>query len=175
MRMIKHRVGQGLRALLAPISPLEQSLAQRYLASQEFDAFRAMARAEQLHSLNVLRAVFKQQSETPRTLAAAALLHDIGKSRYHLAVWQKTLAVLLTALNPSLARTLGQDESSNAFSAPFAVSTHHAKWGADILSGIGSDADVIWLVKRHQDDLEQWRDHASFDLLHRLQAADQVC
>lgn len=172
---MKHRVGQGLRALLATFSPLEQTLAQRYLSSREYEAFRAMSRAEQLHSLNVLRAVLKQQTDTPRTLAAAALLHDIGKSRYHLAVWQKTLAVLLTALYPSLARNFGQGESLNAFSAPFAVSTHHAKWGADILRRSGSDADVIWLVKHHQDGLEQWRDHACFEMLQRLQAADQVC
>lgn len=138
-------------------------------------AFQAISRAEQLHSLDVLRAILQQQADTHRTLAAAALLHDIGKSRYRLAVWQKTLAVLLTAASPSLAKRLGQVESFNAISAPFAVAVHHAKWGGEILRGSGSDADVIWLVEHHQDALEQWRDHACFELLQRLQAADQVC
>ena len=175
MRRVRHRVGQGLRALLAPWSPLEQSLAQQYLSPAELAAFRTMSRTEQLHSLNVLRDVLKQQPESPGALAAAALLHDVGKSRYHLAVWQKTLAVLLAALHPSLARSIGQGESLSALRAPFAVSVHHAKWGAEILRRCGSDADVIWLVRHHQDPLDQWRNHACYEWLKRLQAADQVC
>ena len=134
-----------------------------------------MSRAEQLHSLNVLRAVLSQQADAPRTLKAAALLHDIGKSRYRLAVWQKTLAVLLTALHPTLARKLGKDESLDVLRAPFAVAAHHAKWGGAILRRTGADADIIWLVEHHQDELDQWRGHACFELLERLQAADEVC
>ena len=161
--------------MLAASSPLDQSLAQEYLSAKELTAFRAMSRAEQLHSLHVLRAVLDQRAHTSRTLGAAALLHDVGKLRYHLAVWQKTLAVLVTALVPTFARALGRDESLSVLRAPFTVSSHHAKWGAEILRGCESHAELVWLVEHHQDNPERWRDHATFESLQRLQSADDAC
>lgn len=164
-----------MRALWAPSMRVDESLAQEYLSSKELTAFRAMSRAEQLHSVQVLRIVLEQKAQTPRTLAAAALLHDVGKGRYHLAVWQKTFAVLVTALFPSLARSLGRDEGLALFHAPFTVLAHHANWGGAILRCHGSNPEVVWLVEHHEDNHERWRDHAYSDLLQRLQSADDAC
>ena len=105
MKPISRRLAQGLRALLAFAASPDLALAQQHLTDCEFAAFRALSRSEQLHSLNVLRAVLEEQPRAPRILSAAALLHDVGKSRRRLAVWQKTLAVLIQSFAPALEPT----------------------------------------------------------------------
>ena len=106
-----HRLAQGLGALFAFARSPDLELARRYLSACEYDAFRLMARSEQLHSLNALRKILDANRSPPTALICAALLHDLGKSRYHLSVAQKTLAVVIEALAPWLARRLGEGES----------------------------------------------------------------
>src|SRR5215213_6736056 len=97
--MAIQRLRQGIRALFAFTQPVDFDLAASYLTPAEMALFRQMRRSEQLHSLNVLRTVLAEsaaaQQFVPPELAVAALLHDVGKSRYPLAVWQKTIAVLV--------------------------------------------------------------------------------
>ncbi len=174
MTAIKKRIRQGLRALLAPVAPLDFQLAQRHLTAQELEAFQRMSRAEQLHSLKVLRDILDQNETAPTALAAAALLHDVGKSRYHLTVWQKTLSVLVNALVPQFAAGLGQDETIRFWRAPFALHAHHPKWSGEILRACGSDAAAIWLAEHHQENAENYRDHPHHELLLRLQMADDA-
>jgi hypothetical protein len=168
------RVQQGIRALLAFAAPIDLHLAQQYLSQAELDAFQQMSRAEQLHSLNVLRDVLAQSDPTPPTLAVVALLHDVGKSRYHLMVWQKTIAVLVKAFIPTLANYLSRDETLNFWRAPFTVRKYHAKWSAEILHTCQSDYVAIWLAEHHQDPAGTHTTHPNYELLCRLQKADDA-
>ena len=168
------RVQQGFRALLAFATPLDLALARQYLSHEELNAFQQMARAEQLHSLNVLRDVLEQSDATPHALAVAALLHDVGKSRYHLAVWQKTIAVLVKAFIPKLASYLARDETLNFWRAPFTVRKYHPQWGAELLRACQSDDIAIWLVEHHQDNANLHSNHSNYHLLCRLQTADDA-
>ena len=174
MTAAKKRVRQGIRALLARITPVDFSLAQQHLTAKELDAFQQMARAEQLHSLKVLRDILDQNEAAPDALAVAALLHDVGKSRYHLAVWQKTVSVLIKALAPQLASTFSQDETISFWRAPFALHEHHPKWSGEILRACGSDAIAIWLAEHHQENAENHQGHPHHGLLQRLQRADDA-
>src|SRR3954452_15308329 len=93
--MMIHRLRQGLRALFAFARPVNDELAGRFLLRAQLIAFKRLRRGEQLHSLNVLRAVLAQADMTPPELAIAALMHDVGKTRYPLRLWQKSIAVLV--------------------------------------------------------------------------------
>ena len=174
MTAARIRIRQGIRALLAGAKPVDFMLARRHLSEREFAVFQQMSRAEQHHSLKVLRDVLAQGETTPGALAAAALLHDVGKSRCHLAVWQKTAAVLVKAVAPGLAAQLGRDESIRFWRAPFTLHKHHAKWGGEILRGCGSEGAVIWLAEHHQENAEDHRRHPHYGLLKRLQMADDA-
>ena len=169
------RFEQGVRACLAFATPVELQLAKEHLSVKEFDAFCAMSRAEQLHSLNVLRAVLAQSDRTLHPLAVAALLHDVGKSRYCLAVWQKSLCVIVKAMFPRLADWLGREPRLNPWRAPFVVRKQHHKWSADILRACGSDPVAIWLAEHHQEQLASLRNNSHVGLLQRLQRADDAC
>ena len=174
MSQVRRRLAQGLRALLAFAITPDLALAQKHLSNCEFAAFRALSRSEQLHSLNVLRAVLAAEPDAPSVLTAAALLHDVGKSRRQLAVWQKTLAVLAQSLAPGLIQQLSREESPSAWRFPFIVQRQHPKWGGEILRACGSDAELIWLVEHHQAEANAHRAHPAYTMLRRLQAADNA-
>lgn len=174
MRAIWHRIDQGIRALLAFAQAPELELGRQYLSPCELAAFKLLSRADQLHSIRVLRRVLKANRDPPRILAAAALLHDVGKSRYHLSVWQKTAAVLATTVAPSLSRRLSSDGQINRWRAPFSVQAHHAAWGGQILRLCDSEAALIWLVEHHQTDAAALTDEPLFKLLTQLQDADNA-
>ncbi|MCY3832280.1 MAG: HD domain-containing protein [Chloroflexi bacterium] len=175
MKAAAQRVSQGLSALLAFASAPEFDLARRHLSSCEFAAFRKLSRAEQLHSLAVLRQALKSEAAASKELVAAALLHDVGKARHPLALWQKTLAVLLDALAPAFCSKLSEAEEIRFWRAPFIVRRRHPRWGGEILRRCNSSAAVIWLVEHHQDELASHRDHEWYNLLARLQRADGEC
>ncbi len=175
MKAAVHRVAQGIGALFAFARSPDMGLARQHLSSCEYNAFRSLSRSEQLHSLNVLHKALAGDPNAPKALISAALLHDIGKSRYRLSTWQKTLAVLIEAIAPRLSHRLSENEALSFWRAPFIVRRHHAKWSGEILRHCGSGADVIWLVERHQEDPEQYRDNQRYALLASLQSADREC
>ena len=169
-----NRIRQGLRALTAFTRPVEYALAARYLTPAEMTLFRAMSRGEQLHSLNVLRDVLKQDVHTPRELAVAALLHDCGKARYKMSVSQKTLVVLVRKLLPGRYIRWSHHNQLSGWQAPFVVAEQHPIWSADMLADADADDSAIWLARQHQDDAENWREHPHYPLLQRLQEADDL-
>lgn len=167
-----HRLAQGLGALFAFARSPDTEAARPHLSACEYRAFRSMSRSDQLHSLRVLQKLRTDFGAAPQALTSAALLHDVGKSRYHLSVAQKTLAVIIEAIAPSRARNLGEDESLNRWRAPFVLRRHHANWSGEIMRRCGADPDAVWLVERHQDDADDFRDHRLYQLLVCLQRAD---
>jgi hypothetical protein len=166
-----YRIRQGLRAVIAFSQPVEFPLAVEYLTPELMTLFQRMRRSEQLHSLNVLRDVLAQGS-TPRDLAVAALLHDVGKSRYPMGTLQKTLAVLVRAISPMLFERWSKGNPTNLWKRPFVVYVNHPAWSAQLIADAGASANAVWLVERHQESADQWDNHPLAALLRRLQQAD---
>jgi hypothetical protein len=166
-----HRIRQGVRALLAFSLQVDDAAAAQILSPQQMALFKRMSRSEQYHSLNVLQSAQKR-GDVPHDLAVAALLHDAGKIRYPLAVWQKTLAVLVRGLFPRQFFRWSEGCAAHFLIRPFAVAMQHPVWSAQLLAEAGASERVLWLVEHHQDEVDRWRDHPYYDLLKWLQAAD---
>jgi hypothetical protein len=166
------RFRQGIRALLAFTQDVDYALAATYLNDRQMSLFKQMGRSEQLHSLNVLRSVLAQSPQTPHDLAVAALLHDVGKSRRNMAVWQKTISVLVKTFLPPLNHYLSKDDKLTFWNAPFVVRCWHPKWSAELLAETDASECVLWLAGHHADAAEQWHEHPYYPLLLRLQQAD---
>jgi hypothetical protein len=166
-----YRIRQGIRAVFAFSQPVELPLAAQYLTPELLVLFQQMRRSEQLHSLNVLRDVLAQGA-TPRDLAVAALLHDVGKSRYPLRTWQKTIAVLTRTFAPQLFERWSKGSPADRWLRPYVVYVEHPVWGAELIRAAGASEAAIWLVAHHQDSAALWEQHPLAPLLRRLQSAD---
>ncbi|MEZ4669129.1 MAG: hypothetical protein R3E39_14575 [Anaerolineae bacterium] len=168
-----YRLQQGFRALFAFSQPVDLELAATYLSPRLLELFEDMQRDEQLHSLNVLRTVLTQGT-APVDLTVAALLHDVGKVCYPIVVWQKTLAVLVRRLWPQLYVRWSQGNPANLWQRPFVVYECHPAWGADMVAKAGGSEATQWLITHHADVCENWIAHPNYEMLKRLQAADDA-
>ncbi len=160
------RLRQGLNALLAFAQPVDQALAERHLTPELQQCFNRLRRSEQLHSLRVLRALQAEGAPGP-DLAVAALLHDLGKTRWPFPLWQRVLVVIVPALAPALARRLARGRESDLLARPFLLHEQHPAWGARMARAAGASERAAWLIGNHAgaagDD----------DELARLRAADE--
>ncbi len=174
MTVVVYRLGQGLRALAALLLPLpvDTTLAERHLTPDEFALFRRLKRSEQQHSLRVLRTVLAQADETPPALAATALLHDVGKTRYPVGLFGKSLPVLVKIVSPERVTRWSHGDPANPLIRPFVTYCHHPAYSGELLQAAGSSPDVVWLAAHHADSPDCWGGHSLLPLLIRLQAAD---
>jgi len=160
------RLRQGLNALLAFARPVDQALAERHLSPELQQCFERLRRSEQLHSLRVLRALQAEGAAGP-DLAVAALLHDLGKTRWPFPLWQRVLVVLLPALAPALARRLSRGRESDLLARPFLLHEQHPAWGGRMARAAGASERAAWLIENHAEGADDDADLA------RLRAADE--
>lgn len=166
-----YRVQQGLRALFAFARSVDVALAAQHLSPPLLDRFRQMRRSEQQHSLRVLCALLRDGDVSP-ALATAALLHDVGKIRYPISLWQRSLPVLVKAFSPALLDRLSKRDPRSGWTRGFVVYVYHPAWSGEIIAAGGGSADAVWLAVHHADDADDWRDHPLHGDLVRLQFAD---
>ena len=168
------RIKQGLRGLFAFMQTVDRDVLTRYLNEDQRALFNRLQHSEQLHAMNVLKTVLAQEADTPHDLAVAALLHDVGKIRYPLRIWQKTLVVLARRFLPGrYARWASSDESTR-WKRPFIQAEQHPAWGAELAAQAGVNEQTRWLIRHHADKMDEHSAHPFVAFLHRLQAADDA-
>jgi putative nucleotidyltransferase with HDIG domain len=128
-----------------------------------------MRRAEQAHSLAVLRALRRQGHADP-DLMAAALLHDVGKTRVPLRLFDRVLVVLGHSLLPAAARAWST-RAPSGWRRPWVAAAQHASWGAEMVSHAGGSARLQAMIRRHHETPLS-RTTEIDGLLAALQAAD---
>ncbi|MEJ2570033.1 MAG: HD domain-containing protein [Anaerolineales bacterium] len=168
---IAYRASQFLNALFARLTPEDHLLIEKTLPPSLLEVFRRMGRSDQLHGVRVLRSVRAGGTDHP-TLCAAALLHDVGKSRHHPRLWDRILVVLATALFPEAVERWGNAGEPRGLRRPFIIAAQHPRWGADIVRAAGGSDELVALVRRHQA-IPPLPPQTQIDrLLLRLQQAD---
>jgi len=168
------RLRQGVRALFAFTKAVDYDLAATHLSAEQMTLFRRMKRSEQLHSLNVLRALQRRYDTVPSDLRIAALLHDVGKTRYPLQIWQKTITVLVRAFLPMYYTKWQHGDPNHWLQRPFVVAENHPKWSAEIVQPTQTSERALWLIAHHADALDQWQSHPYATMLAQLKWADDL-
>ncbi len=168
---IRHRIRQGLVALTAFAHRVDWEAAAEVLTAEQLALFRRMRRSEQLHSLRVMKTLRTQGHDHP-DLLTAALLHDVGKSRYPLTLPERTLVVLVRRLAPRLAARWGAGQP-RGWRRAFVIARQHPLWSAEDMLAAGTSPLAAMLARRHQERLDNPPQSEEERLLRLLQAADE--
>jgi len=174
MRMI-YRLRQLWETLHARPTAPDLALAQGVLAPALIALFLRLQPSEQAHSLRILGRLLEQGENHP-DLLAAALLHDVGKSRYPLQVWDRIVIVVGKAVLPKQARFWGQGQP-RGWRRAFVIAEQHPVWGAEMAGGAGASPLTVSLIRNHQEITTPPGHLAETPqienlLLHRLQRLD---
>lgn len=144
-----YRLRQGLRALGAWFRPVDDTLAREHLTPALYALYRRMRRSERQHSLRVLSDLL-DQGHTDPDLLAAALLHDVGKTRAPFSIPEKVIVVLVKAFASRLYRRWSSGPS-RGWRRPFVVSAQHPTWSARMVAEAGGSPRIVELIRRHAD------------------------
>lgn len=145
-----YRVWQFGQYLGARLGPEEQQTVETLLGPGLADLFRRMTPGEQAHSVRVMQTLIAR-GQTDRNLIVAALLHDVGKTRAPLRLWERIAVVLCRKAAPGLAERWGRAASEpRGLRRPFVFAQRHAAWGAEMAERAGAPARAVTLIRRHQ-------------------------
>ena len=154
---VRYRVTQFGQWILDSMRPLDLAYARKRLPTPELVAlFTRMSRADQHHSITVAQALERQGHHNP-DLIAAALLHDIGKSRVRMSVWARVMVVLGEWLVPEAAHQWSRAEAKG-LRRPFVVRHRHAAWGAEMTSQAGASQTTVRLIRNHHKAIDKETD-----------------
>jgi len=166
---IRYRVEQFILALTAEPDPEQLVKARQILGTTLWPIFTLLQPGEQVHSLSVMNKII-DQGYSAQELLQAALLHDVGKSRSPLNVWNRTWIVLARNFFPDRLQSWGQGELTG-WRRTFVVAEQHPAWGAEMAANAGADQKVVALIRQHQQP-PSFTDPQMADWLCILQEAD---
>lgn len=173
---VYYRLLQFVRGLSATVAPEEVRLAKGILPDEAWPLFQRMPQDAQRHSLNVL-ATLRAAGHTDRDLAAAALLHDVGKvaandAGYPLTLWWRGPLVLFEALAPAGLRRWSAPTPAAGWRFVLYVHQEHPAIGATWAEAAGCSPRTCWLIAHHQERNPPISSDEDLRLLHALQWAD---
>jgi hypothetical protein len=153
-----------------PLAPEAQRELAAILSPPEMQLFQTLSLSDQQHSYRVAQTLRDAGHHHP-DLLAAALLHDVGKSRVRLTLADRTLIVLAQAFWPQKTTTWGQGEA-RGWRRPFVVKVRHPEWSEWMAAQAGSRPLTLALIRRHQQPLPPSGGSEEDELLRLLQWAD---
>lgn len=170
-----YRIRQFGQGFFARVAPEELQVIQPLLPPAAFDLFCRLPRDAQRHSLNVLHDL-QQRGSVQSDLAAAALLHDVGKlaaddAGVSINLWLRGPLVLLKALAPALFQRLQSPTPKSGWRYALYVNEAHPQIGAAWAHKAGCSELACWLIEQHQIS-SLLPDNERAALLQALQWAD---
>jgi len=168
------RIRQFVRGLFAHVDADEMLVVSRTLPKAALCRFCEMPLDGQRHSLNVLYDIQAAGWHDP-DLAAAALLHDVGKvagnaAGIALSPWLRGPLVLLNA--PAKMAELASDDPATGWRYLLHVHQEHPAIGAAWAGADGCSELTGWLIAHHQDKADHKPADKREELLALLQWAD---
>jgi putative nucleotidyltransferase with HDIG domain len=169
--MFRYRLWQFWQIVTAvPLEPTARAEIALILSVNELALFERFALNDQWHSYRVMKLLREAGHDQP-ALLVAALLHDVGKTKQPLSIWERSLIVLASLLLPRQTAVWGQGEAVG-WKRPFAVKVQHPAWSAKMAAAAGSDSRAIRLIQRHQAPIVPDDQSEEAQLLRLLQWAD---
>jgi hypothetical protein len=179
---IRYRTRQFWHYLAAAPAANDLDFIKTLLQAPLYDLFKSLSQEEQAHSINVLNKLLERGQKNP-DLLTVALLHDVGKSRFPLRLWERVFIVFVKLVLPERSKSWGNSDLLTAtthgwgrfnwlLKKPFLVAEQHPQWGAEMVSKAGGSPLVVALVARHQEKLTKEPSGEEDTLLSKLQMVD---
>lgn len=170
------RIRQFVRGVMAHVDASEMLVVARYLPKAALCRFCHMPLDGQRHSLNLLYTLQQAGWDDP-DLAAAALLHDVGKvagndAGIPLSPWLRGPLVLLEALAPGKVADLATADPAAGWRYLLHIHREHPAIGAAWAAEDGCSELTCWLIAHHQDKPNDKPTQKREELLSLLQWAD---
>jgi hypothetical protein len=168
----RYRIQQFWQIVTArPLTPEAWTAVTHILpAPEQRQLFQTLSLSDQWHSLRVMQTLQAAGQDHP-DLLTAALLHDVGKTKLPLTLWDRTLIILVSAFWPQKAASWGEGDGRD-WRRPFVVKTRHPEWSAEMAAAAGCSPLSVSLMRRHQDKLPETAVTPEDELLRQLQWAD---
>jgi hypothetical protein len=171
-----YRSRQFWQAISTGPSQGDMELVTSVLTDSQVELFQRMQTSDQAHSVMVLNELRKGGEENP-DLLVAALLHDVGKTRAPLRIWERVMIVIVGTICRDCTHKWGnrenvQPENGLGWRRAFIVAEQHPAWGADLAAECGTSPLAVSLIARHQEKLAPDVSSMEDILLHKLQAVD---
>ncbi len=173
---ISYRIRQFWHTVFIETDVDQLKLMRGYLTIEQWSLFNQLQPGEKNHAIMVFTKLL-DQGDDQRELLTAALLHDIGKLRYHLNPIEKAVVVLIKAIHPGLAHRWGSMPVNGWDGLPrwckaFILAENHAEWGADLARQAGASPMIESLIRRHHAGVNLAEDEAITSLLRKLETVD---
>jgi putative nucleotidyltransferase with HDIG domain len=165
-----HRAWQFLHTVTARPSPEQVARARAHLPKPLQPLFERLPQHELTHALDVYERLLAEGHADP-DLLAAGLLHDVGKTRAPLRLWERVLIVLTQAVRPRLLLRWGEGDP-HGWRRPFVTTRQHPQWGAQMVAEAGGSQRLVDLVSKHQVQMREGGPCHEDGLLRALQRAD---
>jgi hypothetical protein len=156
---MRYRVSQFVRGLLAgELDSQEAQAVSQLLPEAAVPLFAEMSPDVQRHSMNVLTTLRSAGYDDP-DLAAAALLHDVGKAEAGRAgvginLWMRGPLVMAEAIAPATLAAQARSTPDSAWRYALFVHFAHPQIGADWAQAGGCSELTCWLIAHHQDAVD---------------------
>lgn len=173
---ILYRLGQFWRMVFGRVDPLELNQVKTALTPAQMALFNQMQTGEKEHAITMFRRLI-DRGENQSDLLVAALLHDVGKTRYPLNPLERTMVVLARAVTPQQAHAWGNQPpgtqgSPPGWRRPFIVAEQHAGWGAEMAHQAGVSILTETLIREHHHLDPSVLDGGELNLLNKLKIVD---
>ena len=154
-------------------TPDDRDWVRQQLTPPEFALFDKMTGNDQVHGIEVARhtlATGPVGQSDPSWLAAAALLHDVGKVDARAGSVGRAAATVLEPFMP--AQLVGRLAAAPGWFGRVGRHIRYPEVGASMLSLVGSHEHVRSLAAQHHEPVNRWT--IPIELGHRLTAADRA-
>lgn len=172
-----NRIKQVWFVLTKKPNRCELDLVADILEPNQYKLFSSQSLADQAHSIRVLHFLIKHGTKD-NDLQIAALLHDVGKSLYHISLLERIVIVIVEYFFPHKVIEWGRGENFSTqvkpgWKRPFIIATKHPSWGAEMVSKTGVSGCVVQLINEHQNYNHHKIVNREGKLLEWLQIADR--
>lgn len=165
-----YRARQFWGVLWARPNPEQLELANQRLTGDQFALFQQLQPSEMSHALRMCEDL-TAQGHDDSDLLVAALLHDIGKVKHPLRMWERVIIVLGQKVFPRQVARWGRGKP-RGWRRAFVIAAQHPAWGAEMVAEIGASPLVLEMIRSHQDTAPEHFGEEERILFARLQAVD---